>query len=179
MKTITKALLGLALLAGAAGAAQAADAEAYVPSDVVTASGWYLRGDAGWSWLGEDSDDYEGVFVLGGGFGYQFNDNLRADLRGDWAGLGDDDASFSTVLGNVYFDIPTGEMLTPYLGAGLGYGWAEQNDEDEDGIAFGLMAGVGVSLTENLTADVGYRYRQILSEDVHDHQALIGLRYSF
>ena len=173
MKNFTKALLGLGLLAGAAAPAVAADA--YAPDEaVVTASGFYLRGDAGWSWLNADDDD-NSVVVLGGGVGYQFNDNLRTDLRADWAGLGGDESSFTTVLGNVYFDIPTETIMTPYLGAGLGYGWTDSTD----GAAFGLMAGVEVNLTENLSADIGYRYRQILSEDVYDHEALAGLRFSF
>lgn len=176
MKNFTKALLGLGLLAGVAAPAAAAD---YAPDEaVVTASGFYLRGDAGWSWLNTDDDD-NSVLVLGGGVGYQFNDNLRTDLRGDWAGIGNDDSSFTTVLGNVYFDIPTETIFTPYVGAGIGYGWAESNDNDDDGVAFGLMAGVEVNLTDNLSADVGYRYRQILSEDVYDHEALAGLRFSF
>jgi opacity protein-like surface antigen len=175
MKTITKALLGIVVLAGAAAPAAAAD---YTPEAVVTASGWYLRGDGGWSWLNTDEED-DSVFALGGGVGYQFNDNLRTDVRGDWAGLGEDEGSFTTVLGNVYFDIPIETIVTPYLGAGLGYGWSESSGSDDDGVAFGLMAGVEVNLTENLSADAGYRYRQILSEDVYDHQALIGLRFGF
>jgi opacity protein-like surface antigen len=176
MKNITRALIGLGLLVGAAAPAIAADS--YAPEAAVTASGFYLRGDGGWSWLNADDED-DSVVVLGGGVGYQFNDNLRTDLRADWAGLGSDDSSFTTVLGNVYFDIPTDTLVTPYLGAGLGYGWAETNDNDEDGVAFGLMAGVEVNLTDNLSADVGYRYRQILSEEVYDHEALVGLRFSF
>lgn len=175
MKNITKALLGLGLLAGAAAPALAAD---YSPDAPVSSSGLYLRGDAGWSWLNTDVED-DSALVLGGGVGYQINDNLRTDLRADWAGIGSDDNSLTTVLGNVYFDIPTDTLLTPYLGAGIGYGWAESDLGDEDGVAFGLMAGVEVNLTDNLSADVGYRYRQILSEDVYDHQALAGLRFSF
>jgi len=84
MKNFTRALLSLGLLAGVAAPAIAAD---YTPEAVVTASGLYLRGDAGWSWLSTDEDD-DSVLVLGGGLGYQFNDNLRTDLRVDWA---DDD----------------------------------------------------------------------------------------
>lgn len=176
MKNITKALLGLGLLAGAAAPAFAADA--YTPDAPITASGFYIRGDAGWSWLNTDEEDSVGV--VGGGVGYQFNDNLRTDLRADWAGIGNDDASFTTVLGNVYFDIPTQTIITPYLGAGVGYGWAQGHvNDDVDGVAFGLMAGIEVNLTDNLSADVGYRYRQILSEDTYDNEALVGLRYSF
>jgi len=175
MKNFTRALLSLGLLAGVAAPAIAAD---YTPEAVVTASGLYLRGDAGWSWLSTDEDD-DSVLVLGGGLGYQFNDNLRTDLRVDWAGLSDDESSLTTVLGNVYFDIPLETILTPYLGAGVGYGWVDSSGNDDNGAAFALMAGVEVNLTENLSADVGYRYRQILSEEVYDHQALVGLRYGF
>lgn len=176
MKNITQAVLALGLLAGAAAPAFAADA--YAPETPVSASGFYLRGDAGWSWLNTD-DNNDSTVLLGGGIGYQINDNLRTDLRADWAGVGNDDSSLTTVLGNVYFDIPTQTIVTPYLGAGLGYGWSSGDGRDEDGVAFGLMAGLEVSLTDNLSADVGYRYRQILSEDVYDNEALVGLRYSF
>ena len=175
MKNFTRVLLSVGLLAGVAAPAIAAD---YTPEAVVTASGMYLRGDAGWSWLSTDEDD-SSVLVLGGGLGYQFNDNLRTDLRVDWAGLGDDDSSLTTVLGNVYFDIPLETIVTPYIGAGVGYGWVDSTGNDEDGVAFALMAGLDVNLTEDLSADIGYRYRQILSEEVYDHQALVGLRYGF
>ena len=175
MKNFTRVLLSVGLLAGVAAPAIAAD---YTPEAVVTASGMYLRGDAGWSWLSTDEDD-SSVLVLGGGLGYQFNDNLRTDLRVDWAGLGDDDSSLTTVLGNVYFDIPLETIVTPYVGAGVGYGWVDSTGNDEDGVAFALMAGLEVNLTEDLSADIGYRYRQILSEEVYDHQALVGLRYGF
>lgn len=176
MKNITKALLGLGMLAGAAAPAFAADA--YSPEAPISTTGFYIRGDAGWSWLNTDDDD-SSVGVIGGGVGYQFNDNLRTDLRADWAGIGNGDTSFTTVLGNVYFDIPTQTIVTPYLGAGVGYGWADDNGDNTDGVAFGLMAGIEVNLTDNLSADVGYRYRQILSEDTYDNEALVGLRYSF
>lgn len=176
MKNITKALIGLGLLAGAAAPALAADA--YSPETPISATGFYLRGDAGWSWLNTESDN-DSVGVVGGGVGYQFNDNLRTDLRADWAGIGNGDTSFTTVLGNVYFDIPTQTIVTPYLGAGVGYGWADDHGDNSSGVAFGAMAGIEVNLTDNLSADVGYRYRQILSEDTYDNEALVGLRYSF
>lgn len=177
MKFITKALLGLSLMAGFSGTAFAADA--YAPEPAVTMSGWYLRGDMGWSWM-NSGDDYNNGFLAGGGAGYKFNDNLRADLRGDYAGIGNDDTYFGSVLGNVYFDIPTQTMVTPYLGAGIGYGWADVNGNNHNGVAYGLMAGVEVSLTDNVSADVGYRFRQVIDGDsTYANEALVGLRYSF
>ncbi len=173
MKAILSALVGVGLLATASAPAFAADVD--VPADEYAAMGWYLRGDAGWSWLHTDDGD-DGALALGGGIGYQYSDNLRADIRADWAGL-DGDGHLTTVLGNLYFDIPLDGALTPYLGAGAGYGWASGNDE---GFAFALMAGVDFALTDRLSADLGYRYRQVLDgDDPHDHQVLLGLRYSF
>jgi opacity protein-like surface antigen len=173
MKRITIALLAAGLLAGVSGTAFAADAE--VPVDTYGAMGFYVRGDAGWSWL-DTQNNGSNEFVLGGGVGYQANEYLRGDIRGDYAGIGSND-HMSTVLGNLYFDIPTDTMITPYLGAGVGYGWASGKD---DGMAYSLMAGAEVSLSDNLSADVGYRYRQILDgADPFDHEVLVGLRYKF
>ena len=177
MKFFTKSLLAIGLLAGvSSNAAMAADA--YTPEPVVSASNFYIRGDAGWSWL-NTHDGSDSVGVVGGGVGYRFTPNLRADIRGDYAGIGNSDHYFGTVLGNLYFDIPTQTIFTPYVGAGLGYGWSDSHGSNQDGGAFAAMAGVEISLTDNLSADVGYRYRQIFSEDVYDNEALVGLRYSF
>ena len=170
MKSIKIALLGFSMLAGVSGAAMAADAE--IPAETYAQMGWYLRGDIGWSWL----DLEDGAVAVGGGIGYQYSDALRADVRVDWAGL-DDDEHFTTVLGNMYLDIPLDTFITPYVGAGAGYGWAADDDE---GFAFALMAGAEMGLTDNLSADLGYRYRQILDgDDPSDHQFLVGLRFKF
>ncbi|MCA3560883.1 MAG: porin family protein [Aestuariivirga sp.] len=176
MKFITKALLGLGLLAGVTStSALAAD---YTPEPVVTASNFYIRGDLGWSWL-DLKNGNEGVFLMGGGAGYKFNDNLRADARVDYAGVGNDNNEFGSVLGNVYFDIPTNSIVTPYVGAGAGYGWSGDHGDNDSGVTYALMAGVEVNLTDNLSADVGYRFRQIIDSDTYANEALVGLRYSF
>lgn len=175
MKFITKALLGLSLLAGVSAPALAAD---YVPEPVVSASSFYLRGDLGWSWLSTENNN-DSVFLLGGGVGYKFNENLRTDLRVDYAGVGNDNHDFGSVLGNVYFDIPTGSVITPYVGAGIGYGWSDDRGDDESGVTYALMAGVEVNITDNLSADVGYRFRQIIDSETYANEALVGLRYGF
>jgi opacity protein-like surface antigen len=185
MKRMTAAVLGLGLLTGLSGAAFAADAE--VPADTYAAMGWYLRADAGWSWLrwGGSTDDSAGA--IGGGVGYRMNDNLRADLRLDWSGnynIGRGrDMDVTTVLGNIYYDIPLDSVITPYVGAGAGYGWGSvTNGDDRDGFAMALMAGAEVSLTDNLSADFEYRYRRVLASshaDPEEHQLLAGLRFKF
>lgn len=179
MKYLNTALLGLGMLASVSGAALAADID--VPTESYQDLGWYLRADAGYSWIHSGGDDDSGLAV-GGGIGMQYSDTLRGDVRVDWAGMGNDQ-ELTTVLGNLYFDIPTETIFTPYLGAGAGYGWASNDNRRngaDDGFAFALMAGAEFGLTDSLSADLGYRYRQVISgRDPSDHQVLLGLRYKF
>jgi opacity protein-like surface antigen len=169
-------------------AAQAADMAPDVPSDVQTSMyGVYLRADAGWSFLewGGGADD--NAHVIGGGIGYQFNDNFRADLTADWSGDYDiapgAEISTTTVLGNAYFDWKNDSMFTPYVGGGLGYGWVDGSGtaSNRDGLAYGLASGVAVDLTTNLSVDVGYRFRgiNVKGANPYEHQATIGLRVKF
>jgi len=187
MKTIKRTILAIAMLAGSASLSFATDpADSYVPADSYAAMGWYLRGDLGWSWLTWDRHD-DSAFGVGGGVGYQYDDYLRSDLRIDWAGYYDtsnfkDDIGVTTVLGNIYFDMPTHTMVNPYLGAGVGYGWASiDHGNDKDGFAYALMAGANVGLTDNVSVDVEYRFRDILASGANpmEHQLLTGVRYKF
>lgn len=162
MKTITKSVVAAAMLAFAGTVVQAADLEPVVQDD----SGWYLRGDVGYGFVSHGDDG-----VLGGvGIGYQWNDMFRADIRGD---INDIDS----VLGNVYLDFPWGGSLTPYIGAGAGWGWANH----DDGFTFALMAGLAFDLSDNLKVDIGYRFREatVSGPDPMSHEALVGLRFEF
>ena len=138
MKSYKTSIIALALMSAVAGQARAADEEVATPS--YADLGFYLRGDIGWSFL-EWSGDDSNAFAGGVGVGYQFTDYLRSDLRVDYAGVytNGPDMSVTTALGNLYFDIPTGTVITPYLGAGAGYGWAPvDGGPDKDGFAYSL-----------------------------------------
>ncbi|MER8801989.1 outer membrane protein [Mesorhizobium sp. M0998] len=116
----------------------------YVPVEV--GSGWYLRGDV--SYLVQKSfkdehfaftpasfDEKEDPIFASIGFGYHFNDYLRADLNvgylpGNKIDIGYNDGTtvasatlknyaFSGIL-NGYVDLGTYVGITPYLGAGVG-----------------------------------------------------------
>lgn len=121
----------------------------YVPVEV--GSGWYLRGDV--SYLAQKSfknddfaftpasfDEKEDPIFASIGFGYHFNDYLRADLNlgylpGNKIGIGYDDSgstiaytqasadlknyAYSLML-NGYVDLGTYVGITPYLGGGVG-----------------------------------------------------------
>jgi opacity protein-like surface antigen len=169
-------------------AAQAADIEPDVPTEVETSQmGIYVRGDVGWSFLEWSGGADDNAFVAGGGLGYQFNDAFRMDMTADFTGdyqiAPGAEISTTTLLGNAYLDWANDSMFTPYVGAGVGYGWVNGSGAaaDKDGLAFGLATGVAVDLTSNLAVDVGYRFRDIMvsGPDTMEHQATVGLRVKF
>jgi opacity protein-like surface antigen len=179
---------GLAMIVAATAltmsqAAQAADP--YVPAEPEVVPSWYLRGDIGWSFLEWSGGDDDSAIALGAGIGYRFNENFRVDVRGDFAGdydVGVTDLDVWTILANGYFDIPTGTMLTPYLGAGIGYGWVNASPGgDDDGVAFALMGGASIDLSSTTAIDLGYRFRDVMisGSDTQEHQILGGIRFSF
>ncbi len=168
--------------------AHAADISPDVPSEVETSTmGIYARGDIGWSFLEWSGGADDNAFVGGGGLGYQFNDMFRMDVTADWAGdyeiAPGAEISTTTLLGNAYVDWANDSMFTPYVGAGVGYGWVNGKGgaSDKDGVALGLTTGVAVDLTNNLAVDVGYRFRDIVTsgKDTMEHQATVGLRVKF
>ncbi|MBX3568446.1 MAG: porin family protein [Rhizobiaceae bacterium] len=177
------AALAAVLASGVALPALAAD---YIEPPVVEAAppveyvepapsygGWYIRGDLGYSWndfrgadyilygapgqTGRfDKGDLKGSFTLGGGVGYQVNDNFRVDLTGDYifkskfrgqttgfCGNGlpctsVDRSSYQAflMLANAYVDLGTYHGFTPYVGAGIGGAhvkWGDLINDDDDG----------------------------------------------
>jgi opacity protein-like surface antigen len=167
--------------------AMAADIAPDVPSDIETSNmGLYLRGDVGGSFLNWSGGSDDEAFVGGGGIGYQYNDMFRMDVTADWAGkyqiAPGAEISTTTVLGNAYIDFANDTMFTPYIGAGVGYGWVDgKGTPNKDGLAIGAAAGVAVDLTSNLAIDVGYRFRDIMvsGSDTKEHQATVGMRFKF
>lgn len=152
------------------------------------ASGWYVRGDAGFSWLDIDGLDDGGTAIVGGGVGYQIHQYFRTDLTVDHAydhDAGAFDVSGTTVLWNGYVDVPLSMGFTPYAGLGAGYGFVDYSGagspSDDEGFAWAALAGVGFELARNITLDAGYRYRQIdvAGPNYSDHSVTGGLRWSF
>lgn len=160
----------------------------YRPVEV--GNGWYLRGDVTYNvnepvydftLFGEDTDNTR--FGASGGFGYHFNDFLRADVNLGWIGrdkfeyddgIDSGSATFSAWTGmlNGYIDLGTVSGITPYVGAGIGVMTAK-HDVDIDSptlgiagdftdrqyeLAYSLGAGASYRLTKNASIDVGYQY---------------------
>ena len=120
--------------------------QAIQPGVVEVGTGWYLRGDVGYTDYRKTADDSFGApralfdsieldktWAAGGGFGYKFLTWLRADVTADYRFESDfvansaiplrrDWAKFdsTTVLANGYLDLGTWYGVTPYVGAGVG-----------------------------------------------------------
>jgi opacity protein-like surface antigen len=184
MNTYKASLLGAAFLAMAASGARAADANTMSASQYA-AMGYYLRADAGWSLLDWTGGGNDSGISAGVGLGYHISNNLRTDLRVDYSGPFASSGShldIATVTGNLYFDVDTGSAFTPYLGAGLGYGYAwRTNAANDHGLTYALMAGAAVALTDQTKLDIEYRFRDIMAKgsDPMEHQVTAGLRFEF
>ncbi|MBM3561270.1 MAG: porin family protein, partial [Alphaproteobacteria bacterium] len=129
-----------------------------------------------WYGGGADSavfaDDYDTGWGLNGFGGYKFGNGFRAEGELGWQtndldnGSGDTDLWYG--MASAYYDFEVGQPLTPYLGAGLGYGWldydgtpggpfASVNDDDGVGL-YHLSAGVSYELNEQTTIFGGHRW---------------------
>lgn len=117
---------------------------------VQQASGWYLRGDVGYSFNKSRGAEYtrsdsgtavdysfsrksvDDNFLFGGGVGYQITNYLRTDLTLDYMAKSKFSANGPLInnvssamrayglMANAYVDLGTYGRITPYVGAGIG-----------------------------------------------------------
>ncbi len=114
---------------------------------------WYIRGDIGFGWHGDASgshnalnypnaavSDIDSALSIGGGIGYYFTQNFRADLTFDHrtdAETGGTqvmdptnegpDLKNQTLLANIYYDFKPASKFSPYIGGGIGLAFNELN----------------------------------------------------
>ena len=112
------------------------------------------------------------------------------------------DVSATYLLGNVWLDWKNDSAFTPYIGGGLGVAFVnfDQTISGNHGyagndtvLAYQLGAGVNFALSQQLSLDVGYRYKGTANFDIHDgdgspdfvnahlgsHNVQVGLTYKF
>jgi opacity protein-like surface antigen len=118
----------------------------------------------------------------------------------------------TTLMFNGYYDIARFDRITPYVGAGVGLAYNKTGGVSFTGnpalvnviegdsrwsLAWSLMAGVGIQLTERTTLDIGYRYLdmgkaesgiidnlgitnpKVRIDDLAAHEFKVGLRFAF
>lgn len=159
-------------------------------------------------------------YILGANVGFHVTDQLRAELelsRGFYKsnGLADTADGINDVVGgirgtyllaNAWYDIPTNSAITPYFGGGAGLGWIGGDmrlcsncsfgvgNEKSAGFAFQLGAGVRADLSQHVSLDIGYRFKDIVGASSYNtqtntsgydhlnlasHNVQIGLTYNF
>jgi opacity protein-like surface antigen len=166
LNLISAAAVAVVLATGA----KAADMPVYYEPEQEEFGGWYLRGDIGATFqISDDIDspyfddinadgqvflfdsEWSPSWFLGGGVGYQINENWRVDVTGEYRfdsdfngsdAYDDDDAGNfpngtneydgtkeeAVFLFNAYYDFDSWGMVTPYVGAGVGAAWIKISD---------------------------------------------------
>lgn len=152
---------------------------------------WLDDVDVSYDYNGNPNDaelDSKTGFIVGGAIGtHLFTDDLRVEIEAaysenklkqiDFDGPGgqyDISGKFGilTFMGNLWYDIPLSDEIKPYLGGGAGVaivdGDFHYSGDDADAFnstevafAFQLGAGLRWAVTDNITLDVGYRFRGI------------------
>lgn len=82
---------------------------------------------------------------------------------------------------NLYYDIPTGTIVTPFVQAGAGISHIklkEDSSKSKNKFSWGVGGGVGIDITKNWAFDVGYRYVDV-GESVTSNEFYAGVRYAF
>ena len=188
------------------GGAQWTEAEA---DDGSAAFGQFFDFDSDLGWL------------VGATVGARVTDNLRGEIElstgsvdltnvtisggpdpfdDDTYAVDDGSASTTYLLGNLWFDIPTGSGFTPYIGGGLGAayvtaegtigGLGDTVDLAGWGFAYQLGAGVKFDVADNIGLDLGYRFKSVVDAelegggddavaDVTSHVLQLGLTIGF
>lgn len=176
-------------------------------------AGWYFGAEMG-AVFASDADtriggvgsdiEYDPGFGLLGQVGgtLPYNFRLEAELgwrRNDVDALGGasagGDINLLSLMGNLYYDIPTGTAFTPYIGAGLGGAHAMLDapgiDDENDVWAYQGIAGVDYRISEALSLKADYRYFATDDFDVRaangsaveteyaSHNIMIGFTYRF
>ena len=176
--------------------------------------GWYGRVDIGYStnaeWNFEQPPASTGVIggtyeldnalMMSGGVGYAFANSVRVEgeisLRdNEFSRYPTSKTKVNAAMANVYYDFNRGGRVEPYVGAGAGLASVSITDyqSDHDALAYQVMAGAAIGLTEQLDLDVGFRHfvipdavkqrclnvcYSVDGEYVHDAVTL-GFRYQF
>ena len=191
MKKLITALF--ALVAGVSVAA-AADlpskkaAPAPAVSDAFNINGWYAGGYVGGNVNKIDSNmTYDTTAkVVGGVVGYEWNKYFRTEATFDYntKAAPTTTKTGQTVFGNAVVGYPVGFGVTPYLLAGVGYGfgsWDKVVGSNADRTLYNVGGGIRYDLTKAFELDGRYRYINSLSDSKFTNNQIVtlGVNYKF
>lgn len=153
------------------------------------ANDWYIGGFVGYNAASDQTSegpsrvvdvDFEGGYALGGFVGYEYSDAIRVEAEvsyrqndGDTLAFNNIDRPFTgsgtdsfSILANVYYDFENDSAITPFIGAGAGIGFLDNDfaygpavfeDDDTTFVYQGIIgASLAVSDTSELFIDGRY-----------------------
>jgi outer membrane protein OmpA-like peptidoglycan-associated protein len=143
--------------------------------------------------------DWKTGYIAGATLGYIIGNGFRVELEGAYRRAGADRLlgqpatgriSNITAMSNVLYDIPTGTIVTPYIGAGIGVSYAQVRDRrtaagltgaqsvnfsDHDvAFAYQGIAGVQVQLARDWIAGIDYRFFGTLNPRINGRVTTAG-----
>lgn len=171
------------------------------PVPVANSGEWYVSLFAGGVWANDVVTDFYGNevsvssdpgYTLGLAVGTHVFENLRGEVELSYGKVETTDVSYNGgssgsmegpistlyLLGNLWYEMDLGGGVKPYVGGGLGVGYATADSffygssygygEGGFGVAYQLGAGVTFDVSDSIALDIGYRYKSILSVDFDD-----------
>jgi opacity protein-like surface antigen len=191
MKKLITALF--ALVAGVSVAAAAdlpsksAAAAPAVSTGAFNLSGWYAGGFVGGNFDDTNKFKYDNTpKVIGGVVGYEWNKYFRTEATIDYSTKAKPTTTKAgeTVFGNAVVGYPV-FGVTPYLVAGVGYGFGSWDkvgkNWDTDRALYNVGGGVRYDLTKNFEVDGRYRYIDSINgvKFNNNHVVTLGANYKF
>lgn len=213
------AMAAMGLVAGQANAADAIDPVTGYPIYVSVFGGGSILNDVVTDYYGSEyTVKMKTGYIFGGAIGVQLTDMFRTEIelshgRNKAKSYRSSPAdpflpatgtiSATYLLANVWLDWKNDFALTPYLGGGIGYGWAEGDTffngntfgygPGEGGLALQLGAGLKYNFSEQVSLDLGYRFKMLNGIDFDDsdgggvytggdlrsHNVQVGLTFAF
>jgi opacity protein-like surface antigen len=181
---------------------------------------FYIFGSGSWTSV-QDADVQQGTAPAGslehesgwaftGGIGYIIGPKLRSELElgyrtndverltvpafGVPAGTANGDVSVFSGMVSAYYDVVTWGPITPYLGAGVGFGNIDvditvagvNTQRSDTSFAYQGMAGIRYALTSSVDLKLGYRYFALLDpqlgsteSEYKSHNVEFGIAFKF
>ena len=191
MKKLITALFAFAAGVSVAAAAdlpsKSAAAAPAVSTSAFNLSGWYAGGFVGGNFDDTNKFEYDNTpKVFGGVAGYQWNKYIRTEATFDYTTKISPSTTKDgqTAFGNAVVSYPVGFGVSPYILAGVGYGWGAWDKvvgTNDDRTLYNIGAGLRYDLTKSFEIDGRYRYIDGLTAKKFDnnHVVTLGVNYKF
>ncbi len=136
--------------------------------------------------------------TFGGSLRAELELHMNADASENFEDVGKLKVESRAAFANVYYNLDTGTVVSPFIGGGVGMsqikGKSEGGSVKNNNFAWNLGAGVSFAATQNVSLELGYRYvdygdfsktendegfKETDKMDVTANEFYLGVRYNF